>query len=362
MLEKFAVTNYRGFEKRIEFDLGAVKNYEFNQFAVKNDIVKNGLIYGPNGCGKSNFGLAIFDIINHLGHKMKQGDYYVNFAHLAHKDIPVEFEYYFRFDELKICYQYAKNHAGRLVSETLIVGNKVVFTKKANSVDIDEEFSVSSRKKKEIEKSDNAISIINFIMSSYPLDKNHYLMKLLDFVDHMLFFRNPEGNEFIGLIAKNYSTHEYIIQNNLIEDFSNFLEEVSGQSFDFSDDGVNLFVNIKDNKELFNIIESTGTKSLVLLYFWYKNINNASFVFVDEFDAFYHFDLAYRVCKKLFTLNCQFFLSSHNTYLMTNDLLRPDCNFILDKNLIKPLYKCTEKELRFGHNIEKLFRGGTFNV
>lgn len=92
-------------------------------------------------------------------------------------------------------------------------------------------------------------------------------------------------------------------------------------------------------------------------------MQDASFVFIDEFDAFYHFELSFRVCKVLFAQNnCQVFMTSHNTYLMTNELLRPDCNFILDKNKIKPLCECTEKELRFGHNIEKLFRGNTFQV
>ena len=91
-------------------------------------------------------------------------------------------------------------------------------------------------------------------------------------------------------------------------------------------------------------------------------MGQASFVFIDEFDAFYHFKLAFEVCKQLFNLDCQVFTSSHNTYLMTNDLLRPDCNFILQNNKIKPLQACTEKELRFGHNIEKLFRGGAFEV
>ena len=57
---------------------------------------------------------------------------------------------------------------------------------------------------------------------------------------------------------------------------------------------------------------------------WLKKMNEASFVFIDEFDAFYHFKLAFEVCKQLFNLNCQVFTSSHNTYLMTNDLLRPD--------------------------------------
>ena len=45
---------------------------------------------------------------------------------------------------------------------------------------------------------------------------------------------------------------------------------------------------------------------------------------------------------------------------MTNDLLRPDCNFILTNGLIKPLSACTDKELRFGHNIEKIYRAGGF--
>ena len=87
---------------------------------------------------------------------------------------------------------------------------------------------------------------------------------------------------------------------------------------------------------------------------------DASFVFIDEFDAFYHYKLSYKVCKQLFNLECQVFMSSHNTYLMTNDLLRPDCNFILSEGSIKSLSDCTDKELRFGHNIEKIYRAGAF--
>jgi AAA15 family ATPase/GTPase len=112
----------------------------------------------------------------------------------------------------------------------------------------------------------------------------------------------------------------------------------------------------------FDVIASTGTHALMLLYFWIQRMNEASLVFIDEFDAFYHFELSYEVCKRLFSLNCQVFTSSHNTYLMTNDLLRPDCNFILRDNKIKALCDCTQKELRFAHNIEKIYRGNGFQV
>lgn len=91
-------------------------------------------------------------------------------------------------------------------------------------------------------------------------------------------------------------------------------------------------------------------------------MGDPSFVFIDEFDAFYHFRMSFNVCKELFSMPCQLFMSSHNTYLMTNELLRPDCNFIINGNKIKSLSECTDKELRFGHNIEKLYRGKAFDI
>ena len=155
----------------------------------------------------------------------------------------------------------------------------------------------------------------------------------------------------------------YIIQNNLVEDFRRFLSEVSDQLFDFvkpnSNDKV-LYCRIGNSKIAFHEISSTGTDSLELLYFWITKMGEAKFVLIDEFDAFYHFKLSRNVCRRLFALNSQVFLTTHNTMLMTNDLLRPDCNFIIKDNKIRSLSDSTDKELRQGHNIEKLYRGGTF--
>ena len=44
MLVKFAVTNYRGFADRIEWDLSKPSDYSFNTFAIKDGIIKNGVI------------------------------------------------------------------------------------------------------------------------------------------------------------------------------------------------------------------------------------------------------------------------------------------------------------------------------
>lgn len=366
MLCKFAVTNYRGFENKIEWDLTKARDYKFNSFAVKNNSIKNGIIYGPNGSGKSNFGLAIFDIVNHLTQKLRKPDYYINFVFAGNQKKNVDFEYTFNFDNQLVEYYYSKNLQGVLVFEKLIYNSKIVFERNVGSFEIDStEFPMNNKIKDNFAVNTNNVSIVNSLLISYPLPENHYLIKLQNFLNSMLWFRSLNENEFMGFETQSSSLNEFIIRNNFIKDFSKFLKDVSNQTFDFVTPRATdkeLFCYIKGSPVPFSTIISTGTKSLLLLYYWYKKIDKASFVFIDEFDAFYHFNLSKNICRKLFELNCQLFLTSHNTLLLCNDLLRPDCNFLLDKGQIKALHDCTDKELREGHNIEKLYRGGTFEV
>ncbi len=112
-------------------------------------------------------------------------------------------------------------------------------------------------------------------------------------------------------------------------------------------------------------IASTGTKSLILFYYWLQRLkeeSKVSFLFIDEFDAFYHHKLSALVVEELKKTGVQFILTTHNTSIITNDLLRPDCYFLMDKKSIKSLAKSTHKELRAAHNIEKMYKAGSFNV
>ena len=366
MLAKFSVKNFRGFKDKIEWDLTRHNNYGFSTYAIKDDIIKNGIIYGPNGSGKTNFGLAIFDIVNHLTQKYTKGDYYVNFTYSGNQALFVEFDYTFVFDGVSVEYRYSKDYHGLLRKEEMLVNDKQVFKREAGRFTIDEkEFPMEPVVKRNLASNANNVSIVNFLLTSYPLAADHYLLRMNKFVNGMLWFRSLGFNEFIGLENTGSTLDDYIIRNKLINDFRRFLLEVSGQDFTFAapSPGDKILYCVIDKRKIpFDLVVSTGTQSLRLLYFWMNKMGKASFVFIDEFDAFYHFKLSFAVCKRLFVLPCQVFTSSHNTYLMTNDLLRPDCNFILNENKIKPLCDCTDKELRFGHNIEKLFRGNTFQV
>ncbi|MCF0189920.1 MAG: ATP-binding protein [Marinilabiliaceae bacterium] len=364
MLTKFAVKNYRGFSDRIEWDLSHPSSYSFNSQAINAGIVKNGIIYGPNGAGKSNLALALFDLILHLTQKNKNIHQIDTVINVFHPNDLMEFEYTFKFEQSIIEYKYAKGSMG-IEKEYISVDGRIIFNLENNKLSLeDADFPMAEENKKLLANSGNKVSILGYLWSVYPLPSNHPLMKLKEFVEGMLLFWNHEERGFAGLEEGGTILEEYIISNGLVDDFADFLKSVSGQEFNFKTPSTN-------DKQLicdmgvgvpFNKIRSTGTSSLTLLYVWAQKMSRASFVMIDEFDAFYHYILSFKVCQKLFSFSNQIFVTSHNTYLMSNDLLRPDCNFIINRNQIKPLNACTDKELRWGNNIEKMYRGYAFEV
>ena len=57
---------------------------------------------------------------------------------------------------------------------------------------------------------------------------------------------------------------------------------------------------------------------------------------MDEFDAYYHFELAEKIISIIKTYpDMQMIFTTHNTSLMGNDILRPDCYLFLEKGLLK---------------------------
>lgn len=54
-------------------------------------------------------------------------------------------------------------------------------------------------------------------------------------------------------------------------------------------------------------------------------------------------------------------MTTHNTNLMTNRFMRPDCLFILSgSGSLTALSNATVRELREGHNLEKMYISGEF--
>ncbi len=117
------------------------------------------------------------------------------------------------------------------------------------------------------------------------------------------------------------------------------------------------------NEAPFLTLASTGTNALLLFYFWRTYaFRDISFLFIDEFDAFLHYESAEEIVTILNQSSAfQSMLTSHNTYLMRNELTRPDCCYIMTENKITSLCNATVKEIREAHNLEKMYVNGVFN-
>lgn len=370
MLKKFAVSNFKGFKNEIVFDLTSSNGYTFNLECVKNNIVNSAIIYGYNGCGKSNMGLALFDIVEHLTDNYREVARYKNYQNASSGEKIVSFSYQFLLEGVLVQYDYQKTDYKTLFKETLtIAGNEVVSFDRAN----DNKTFVSKLKGTETlikEIADPTLSVLKYIKNNtvlLPNEVNKSFYAFYSFVEKMLFFRSLEDRTFIGQSVSRSTLTQDIIDSGKVQEFEDFLGEGNVNcklAVVDTLNGKNLAFDFNGNKVLFSEAMSTGTSAMALFFCWYIKVieQQISFVFIDEFDAFYHFSLSKLVIKKLMKAGVQFVVTTHNTSLMSNDLMRPDCYFLMGNNLIKPLSQCTDKELRLVHNIEKIYRGGGFYV
>ena len=367
MLAKFSVRNYMGFPDKITWDLTKRRDYAFNTHLISDGIIKNGIIYGKNGSGKTSIGRAVFDIVG-LADVSTPIDYH-DVIYQGNPAGLIDFEYVFKFDGGDdIEYSYSRDINGGFKKESLFHNGVRVFERDGINLLDSDEFGFETTVKNQLANSANSVSILKYILGTFPLSSGHYLLKLKSFINSMLWFRCLDERRFIGIDNGVVHIEDYIIQKGYLEEYSEFIRKESDQVFDFSPTvpGQKLiFCKIGNNTVPLMSVTSTGTKALELLFYWTKRMQEADiqFVFIDEFDAFYHFELSINICRTLFHGPHQVFLSSHNTMLLGNDFLRPDCGFYLRNNHIDPLCDCTDRgELRQGHNIEKMYRAGAFDI
>ncbi len=379
MLKRFEVQNFKNFKDKFVFDLSETKNYEFNPECVRDGLVSKALIYGPNGCGKSNLGLAIFDLVLHLTDKRSEPHLYQNYLNADSENLvgkyavpkpEAHFTYVFQFGGVSLEYSYEKVELGFVVLESLKLNQQEVL-----SYRIGEPIQTNLQGTETLNKDlgGSSLSALKYLRNNAVLTdeiSRNVLDKFFKFVDGMLFFRSVENNVFIGYENVVENMDGYIAKNSLTDDFERFLNNagIKCKLAAVSQNGEQrlAFVFEHSLREFWEMA-STGTKSLTLYYYWMQKAkaigerNALSFVFIDEFDAFYHHTLSQLVISELKKLPVQAVLTTHNTSIMTNDLLRPDCYFIMQDEQIAPIYKFTDKELRFAHNIENMYRRGAFN-
>lgn len=380
MLRKFTLKNYKNFKDEISIDFENTAGYQFSTDCITDGTISKMLIYGRNSTGKTNLGKAIIDICT----TMFGGRRYVDTGVFLNADSiekAATFSYQFRFENNELVYRYARFSYQELRNEELLINKKTIFScdfennkfdfknlkyinaetasvdRYLQSVDIGDEEELQEPK----------LPFLRWLISNVALSNDSILIKLANYTRRMLMITT--GNVVLRFSRRmNDIFFESLEDSNRLKDLEDFLNEMGIECkliLQKLPDGQRELYFCHEKLVPFYETASSGTLALVDLYrrLIPKSLD-PSFIYLDEFDAFYHYEMAEKVINffKRRYPECQIIMTSHNTNLMTNRLMRPDCLFILSKEgTLTALCNATERELREGHNLEKMYISGEFD-
>lgn len=381
MLKKFVLKNYKNFKDEIEVDLQDVAGYQFSNDCISDDVISKMLIYGRNATGKTNLGRAFMDIVFTMlpGPRFAENGVFLN---ADSEEDHARFSYTFGFGEDELIYEYSRFSNEKLRDERLSINGESIFRcdffNKEYEFDrlklVDAETANVERYLQAVEENEAAqdmeytLPFLRWLIGNVALKKDSALIRLSNYVRRMTMI--TVGSELnIRLHRVSDMFYEYLEDPDKLKDLEDFLNAMGIECelvLKKLPDGQRELYFAHDKLIPFYRNASSGTLALVNLYrrLIFK-LAEASFVYLDEFDAFYHYEMAEKVVqffKKKYP-HYQIIMTTHNTNLMTNRLMRPDCMFILSRRgTLTPLCHATKRELREGHNLEKMYISGEFDA
>lgn len=321
----------------LDFDLKStyrnveIKNF-FDQRLIKSNYVNKGLIYGEMGSGKT----TLLKTISFLNRNVD----FLLFSHLY----PFTFwkiTYFFNFD-----------------------GNEVIYQKEIK--DCENEPNLIHEKLK-IEdfllEEENGFNLINFI-DKIELGLISSISKNLDNEE---FIKNKKASHlikdqflpFVNNICL-LETKDSFFQNK----YNELLELKTLYEKQWNDYLLKNEMKFLINKDL--MILTGGEMELFCILmkcFEYEVLKKENgLLLIDNLGKNLSFDKTLWIFEKLKSIsNMQLLATTNQTFLMSNEETQPDCVFILKDQKIKSLNNLTIRELRFAHNIERLYRAGHFD-
>lgn len=370
MLKKFTVKNYKNFKDEISLDFSKIAGYQFNKDCLSMGLIGKMLIYGRNATGKTNFGKALLDIKILLYGMFRNAENSVLINADSQEDT-AKFIYEFQFGNDEVIYKYSRFANTDLCDEELSINGKAIFKCdfKNNKFDFQGLSIISAETvntNRYLIQDNDVLSFLRWLINNTSFSYNSVLIKLSEYVNKMDLI--TVGNNRIESSTIDYSKFFEDLKNPVhLQNFEDFLNlmgiECKLVLKELPDGQVELYF---DHKKLVPFYSTASSGTLALTNLYQKIVSKAvesSLVYLDEFDAFYHYEMAEKLISFFKTKypKCQFIMTSHNTNLMTNKIMRPDCLFILSsRGTLTALCDATERELREGHNLEKMYISGEF--
>ena len=379
MLKKFEVENYKNFKEKLTINFDEVGGYQFSTECINQQLIGKMLIYGRNATGKTNLGKALLDIGTIFSNYRFIGESNEVFLNADSKKKYAKFKYVFQFKDKEVIYQYKKKTEMQLYDEELFLDGKPCFycnfdTKELNFQDlkileadtiITERYLEAMGETTEDEEK-QTLSFLRWLIGNTALQEDSILLKLRDYIKGMNMVASGARQQLPPRFYEKF--FERLEEENKLKELENFLN-LMGIKCELVlkklPDGVKKLYFKHNHLVSFFENASSGTKALFELYRMFESKKESSMIYFDEFDAFYHYEMSEKVIEffKENYPNCQMIMTTHNTNLMRNRLLRPDCLFILSRSgKLTALCNATRRELREGHNLEKMYVSGEFEL
>ena len=379
MLKRFEVENYRNFKNRLVLDFSDVAGYKFNEDCITEGCLGKLIIYGRNATGKSNLCDAIEDVRSmRMSFRSRPDD--VFFLNADSEEKTAFFKYCFQFGENEVVYSYRKASEYQYTWERLEVNGETAFdfdveNAAFNALDLslidanemNTEVYLEGLMPSEDDEREPMPSFLFWLMNAGVFPPGSVMRKLGTAISGITVVDQSREPYYSRLMSSRI--YSILKDKAVLKDFEQFLNEMGIQCEleieRLPDDSYQLYF-VHDRRRIpFANTASSGTLSLMRLYsrFIARTIRKPSIIIMDEFDAFYHYEMAENVVRyfKKNMPQTQVIFTTHNTNLMSNHLMRPDCLLILSSDgRITPLMRATSRELREGHNLEKMYIGGEF--
>lgn len=398
MLIQFNFKNFKSFREEVSLDLTATKITEHEEHVIEaaNDkLLKVAAIYGANASGKSN----VYDAFEYMTYyvdesfkfgdeeerRRKTGDAYLKVTPFLFdeksRDEETTFEVFYvdNSEDTGKTYQYGfslKNDEvveEWLYSKAKTARNKyrtIFYRKKGEELEMN---GFSKNHVENIKASLNKESLIVSLGSKLRITR---LKKVRDWFlsNEIVNFGDPAENFFLSRVLPEGFIDKKEVQDNVVEYFASFDEAIRDFNIeelpqkDEKDNSKNYKIDalhkMRDSEKMASIPlkqESSGTLKMFALYPSLKEVlDQGSILFIDELNARLHPLLVRNIIltflsPQINTQNAQLVFTTHDIWQFSNELLRRDEIWMVNKNRdgVSELYSLVEFKDEAGNKVRR---------
>lgn len=398
MLIQFNFKNFKSFRDEVSLDMSATKITEHEEHAaeIANDkLLKVAAIYGANASGKSNV-YAAFEYMSYYveesfkfgeeeGSRHREGNSYLKVTPFLfdktsrHGETMFEVFYIDPSEDSGKTYQYGFVLEGNEVVEEWLYSKaktargkyRTLFYRKKG-----EELEMNGFAKSHVENIKASLNKESLIVSLGSKLRVAKLKKVRDWFlsNEIIDFGDPAENFFRSRVLPKEFVDSREEQKNVVQYFSTFDETI--QDFyveklppedgketkkSYRIDAVHKMADCEETALLPLKEESSGTLKMFAFYPSLKEVlDNGGVLFVDELNARLHPLLVRNIIltflsPKINTRNAQLIFTTHDTWQFSNELLRRDEIWMVNKNEegVSELYSLAEFRDEDGNKVRR---------